>query len=216
MSLAQGELVRAAPPKRHRLRRTTLVVLAGTLVLAIGAAALAGYLWLRSYDPLTWWDGTFGMPTGSLEYVIVEDGVHDPVFYVSAEEPGTFSVGFDVTNTGRLPVEVQGLALGGELSGLRMGRAGTWVDSSREGFDRAIVPFEPVTIDPGDGRYLVLQFRITEETACGPMYAPGTARGFSDVSLRYRYVGGFEKTATVQPPFTVVLTCGKLPAESQA
>jgi hypothetical protein len=96
-----------------------------------------------------------------------------------------------------------------------MGRAGTWADSSHDGLDHAIVPFEPATIDPGQGRYLVLQFRLTEETACGPMYAPETGRSFSDVSLRYRYLGGFEKTATVRPPFTVVLTCGELPAESQ-
>ena len=216
MRLAQGELVGAARPHPYRFRRTILLAVAGTLVLAIGAAALAGYLWLRSYDPLTWAGGTAGMPAGSLEYVAVNDGVHDTVYYVSAKEPGTFAVGFDVTNAGRLPVEVEGLALEGQgLVGLHLGRSGTWADSSRAGLDHAIVPFEPVTIDPGQGRYLVLRFRLTEETACGPMYAPGTSRSFSDVSLRYRYLGGFEKTATVPPPFTVVLTCGELPAGSK-
>jgi hypothetical protein len=214
VSLAQGELVGTTRPSRHRLRRTPLVVVAGTLALAVGAA-LAGYLWLRSYDPLTWAGGTSGGPKGSLDHVIVNDGVHDTVYYVSAEEPGTFSVGFDLTNSGRLPVEVQRLALEGQgLVGLRMGRSDTWADSSREGLDHAIVPFEPVTIESGEGRYLVLEFRLTPRNTCGPNYGPGTGRLFSDVSLRYSYLGGFEKTATVQPPFAVVLTCGELPAET--
>jgi hypothetical protein len=143
----------------------------------------------------------------------VDDGVHGTVYYVSAEEPGTFEAGFDVTNTGRLAVTLAGVEApaGAGVLGLRMGRAGTWIDSTDGGGDGAIVPFAPVTIEPGQGRYLVVHLRVTAETTCGPDFASGTARVFSDVSLRFGYGGAFERTAAVEAPFAIVLDCGDLP-----
>jgi hypothetical protein len=174
--------------------------------------AIAGVLWLRSYDPLAWSGGTFGAPTGSLEWKAVDDGVHGPVYYVSAEEPGTFEVGVDVSNTGSLGVELLGLQGASDVAALRMGSDGSWVNSSRaNGLTGALVPFRPVTVESGEGRYLVLQFEVTEQTRCGPNYAPGTFRQYDGVDLRYRYAGGFERHGTFETPFTVVLICGDLP-----
>jgi hypothetical protein len=188
-----------------------LVVLwgAATLATLIAVAAVAGLFWLRAYDPLAWAGGTFGAPSGSLEWKQIEDAVHGPVYYVSAEETGAFEVGVDVTNTGELPLELVGLGMVSELAGLRMGRNGTWVDSNGAG--KPVVPFRPITIEPDEGRYLVLQFRVALETACGPSFAPGTTRTFDTASLRYRYAGAFERSAAVELPFTVVLACGDLP-----
>jgi hypothetical protein len=93
-----------------------------------------------------------------------------------------------------------------------MGSDGTWEDSSRaNGLANALVPFRPVTIEPGEGRYLVLQFEVTEQLACGPSYAPGTSRQFDGADLRYRYAAAFERRATFETPFTVVLACGDIP-----
>jgi hypothetical protein len=187
------------------------VVGATALAAVLVTVALGGYLWLRSYDPLAWRGGTAGGPVTSLEWTQVHDGVHDIVYYVSAEEQGTFEVGFDITNTGRLPVELEGLGAGTAFAGLQMARDGTWEDSQGAALPERIVPFEPVTVEPGAGRYLVLQVAITEETACGPNYGPGSRRVLSNPRMRYRYAGAFERTALVEPPFTIVAVCGGLP-----
>ena len=94
-----------------------------------------------------------------------------------------------------------------------MGRYPTFEEPGRE-VGRPLVPFEPVTIDPGDSRYLVLQLRIEGEKVCtqaGASVVP------SDPALRYRTLGVVPGEQTVPLPFTVVGMCGnELPPDYNA
>jgi len=72
---------------------------------------------------------------------------------------------------------------------------------------RPLVPFEPVTIQPGDSHYLVLQLRIEGEMVCtqsGGSLVP------SDPPLRFRTLGVVPGEQTVGLPFTVVGMCGNV------
>jgi hypothetical protein len=66
---------------------------------------------------------------------------------------------------GRLPVTVQGLGSRSDFTLVGMGRFPTFEEPGHRA-GRPVVPFEPVTIGPGDSRCLVLQLRITPEHVC--------------------------------------------------
>ena len=77
-----------------------------------------------------------------------------------------------------------------------------------------IVPFEPVRIDPGDSRYLILRLTIAGREVCTQ---PGGSTVPSDPALRYRTLGIVPGEAVVGLPFTVVMLCGdELPPEYNA
>lgn len=95
-----------------------------------------------------------GTPGGTAAWSKADTGGRDIVEYVSAGKPGIFEIGFEVTNGGRLPVALQGLGVADDLH------------PRREPNDQAagvIVVFEPVTIDPGDSRFFMLQLSIEGE-----------------------------------------------------
>ena len=86
---------------------------------------------------------------------------------------------------------------------MKTGPYPTFEEPGRE-VGRPLVPFEPVTIDPGDSRYLVLQLRIEGEEVCtqsGGSFVP------SDPGLRFRTLGIAPGGQTVPLPFTVVGMC---------
>jgi hypothetical protein len=96
---------------------------------------------------------------------VADTGVGDVVYYVSAGKPATFEIGFDIENGGRLPITLQGLGSRTVFTLASMGRYPSFEEPGHE-VGRPLVPFEPVTIDPGDSRYLVLQFRIEGDVVC--------------------------------------------------
>ncbi len=141
----------------------------------------------------------------TLAWSTVDNGVDDPVYYVSAGKTGAFNVGFEVTNTGRLPVTVSGLA---EPTAYRLAQMGRYSgDNVPTGghFAGGLVAFEPVRIDPGDSQYLVLELRITEEMVCR---TPGGASLYGHPTFRFEALGFVPRTSTVEAPFRVVSTCG--------
>lgn len=136
-------------------------------------------------------------------------GIGDDVFYVDALRPGSFEVGFDVTNTGPLAVKVEGLASSDpSLAGLGMGER-TLAEPAGSRPYPELVPFEPVTIPPGGSRYLSFRFHLGRTEA--GRWAPGSEQIFEGFRLRYRYLGIFEREAWVTAPFTVALVHGPLP-----
>lgn len=176
------------------------------VVLVAASFVAAGAVWLFTYDPLAWEDGTSGGPVSSLSWSSVENGVDYPVYYVSATKTGTFNVGFEVTNTGKLPVKVVGLGTPTAFSLVQMGRYSTDDVPGGGHFAGGIVPFEPVTIDPGDSRYVVLQLKTTEASC-----SPGATMTYSHPPFRYQTLGVISRTATVEAPFRVVGVCSDTP-----
>ena len=198
----------APVPGRYVTRRRAVVA---ALVTAI-AMAVGGVAWLLTYSPLEPGSLT-GAPGGSAAWSAADTGVGDVVYYVSAGKPGVFEIGFDVRNGGRLPITLQGLGSPTAFTLASMGRYPMFEEPGRE-VGRPLVPFEPVTIDPGDSHYLVLQLRIEGEMVCtqsGGSVVP------SDPALRYRTLGVVPGEQTVPLPFTVVGMCGnELPPDYNA
>lgn len=120
---------------------------------------------------------------------------------------GTFEIGFDITNEGRLPVTIEGLAetdsFVNEISG--MGRHSIMEDPG--GVYPDLVAFEPVAIEPGDGRFL--RFSMTFDGARRCQDSLGYSyTSFRTFRLRFSYAGVFERTASVDAPFRVAPYCG--------
>ena len=198
-----------APVPGHFLTRRRAVVAA--LVTAI-AMAVGGVAWLLTYSPLG--PGSIsGAPGGSAAWSAADTGVGDVVYYVSTGKPGVFEIGFEVTNSGRLPVTLQGLGSPTSFTLAGMARYPTFEEPNKKAAGE-IVPFEPVTIDPGDSRFLVLQLRVEGEKVCtqsGGSFVP------SDPALRFRTLGIVPGEQTVPVPFTVVGMCGtELPPDYHA
>jgi len=198
----------APVPGRFVTRRRVIVAaLATAVTMLVGAVA-----WLLTYSPLQ--PGSVGgSPGGTAAWSQADTGVGDIVYYVSAGKPGVFEVGFDVTNGGRLPITLQGLGSSAIFSLGGMSRYPTFEEPGHA-VGRPLVPFEPVTIDPGDSRYLVLQLRIEGQMVCeqsGGSFVP------SDPALRYRTLGVVPGEQTVGLPFTIVGMCGNaLPPDYNA
>jgi hypothetical protein len=177
---------------------------AAAAVLAALAAAAAAAIWLATTDPLAR-GGTTGAPGGTASFTAIEDGVHDPVFYVDSRRAGTFTIGFDLENRGRLPVTVEGLEAPTRFE-LGMGQYPMY--ESPDGFAIGpVVPFEPVTIEPGQGRYFEIRLPLAGDGSCDPdgslIYGPPT--------FRFAHAGVFERTVTPDPGFAIVARCRKLP-----
>jgi hypothetical protein len=198
-----------APVPGRFITRGRVLVAALATVLAM---LVGGVAWLLTYSPLE--PGSVGgSPGGTAAWSQADTGVGDIVYYVSAGKPGTFEVGFDVTNGGRLPITLQGL---GSPTAFTLGGMAAY--PTFEEPDRAvggtIVPFEPVRIDPGDSRYFILRLTIAGQEVCTQ---PGLSSVPSDPALRYRTLGIVPGEAVVGLPFTVVLLCGnELPADYSA
>ena len=159
--------------------------------------------WLLTHDPLA--EGSVGgAPGGTVRWTSVDTGAGDTVYYVSAAKPGSFEIGYDLANEGRLPVTIQGIASPSAFGLSGMARYPTFEEQDRH-VAGDIVPFEPVTIDPGDARFLVLQVRFAGESLCSTAGVRGLP---SDPEFEYRTLGLVPRTATVELPFTVVTVCG--------
>ena len=190
----------APVPGRFVTRRRAVVA---ALVTAI-AMAVGGVAWLLTYKPLEPGSAFAGPEQGTLAWSRADTGIGDVVYYVSIGKPGTFSVGYDVENGGRLPVTIQGLGSSAGFTLKSMNRYPTFEDPTQH-VPGQLVPFEPVSIEPGESRFLVLQITIDSNSVCGEEGGAGVP---SDPSLRYRTLGIVPGEATVGLPFTVVKVCG--------
>jgi hypothetical protein len=166
------------------------------VLLAAIAAAVAGYLWLRSYTPIAM-AGEFGPGPSSLD---VEVGGN--AYVASGERPGEFGALFDVTNTGRLPITIEGLSeegggdslfpalrlyLGGEPGGYRFS------------------DFRPVELEPGQTVMLGLEATVAPDHCDN--YVRGSRVTTESVSLRYGYARVFEREASIRLPVALAVAC---------
>jgi hypothetical protein len=192
--------VRLAVNGRRRPRARWLV-LAGALVL-FAALAISAYLWASTYAPLQWQGGAYGGGGGSLPAAMVRDGAHDQVIYLDGREPGNYATGFDLTNTGRYAVTLEGLVANDFIRGLKVAPAPNTMD---------VVPFRPVEIAPGEHRFIQIELSSGQESFCRNYASNTRLGGIDEVRLRYSYMHWFHREVTVTQPFQFVIVCGEIP-----
>ena len=166
------------------LRIVALTVSAAAVVA--GAAVLALFLWLRTYDPL---DAAYPVTPGpglgaSIEPTLGSGG--KPVFVPSYRRGRPFEMTLTLANHGRFAVTLLGLAP---------------VDAG---------PVSPQSItgdlrlDPKQTSLVTVDWKLT----C----PKGVQEAYSDhLRLRYRYLSVFTRTASVELPFAVTLRCHEGP-----
>ena len=194
------------PPSRRAMLLTAAVV------ILLAAAVVGAVLASRSYGPVEFRGGSITHAAGpGVDYRTVEpiDPGGATAFAVDHNEAGTFELGFDVTNTGRLPLTL-GAPEDDSFMDIRLTLRISEQDSARSANVNRLtyVPVEGVTIAPGEHRRLVATFRWSRcEDA-----ASGGGRSARAIPVRYGAVGGiFTRNQYVEPPSKVVLVCGDLP-----
>ena len=192
---------------RRRLTRGALLAIAAGLLLATAAAAAV--FASRSYGPLEFRGGSVTHEAGAaVAYRTVESiEPHGTTSWaVDHNEPGAFELGFDVTNSGRLPLTLEAHE-DDPLMYIRLELRISEQDSARS-WNLTYVPIDGVTIAPGEHRRLVATYRWGR---CEDAESGG-GRASRGITVRYRTLGGiFRREQFVEPPAHVVLVCGKLP-----
>ncbi|MGH3041786.1 MAG: hypothetical protein ACRDNG_08640 [Gaiellaceae bacterium] len=126
--------------------------------------------------------------------------VERTAYVVTGERSGRFGVYFDITNTGRLPIRIEGLGEDGDSSLVPQLKLHSGVlpgDSRFPGFD-------PFTLESGDKAFLGLEVVATKP--CDG-YVRGSSIVWDSVTLRYRYARFFERQASIPLPVGVSLAC---------
>jgi hypothetical protein len=189
----------ASPPFPWRRVVLALVV---ALALALAGVAVAGYLWLHAYMPIRT-AGTAGPAPGSLAFEAAPDEDPGITRYVaSAREDGSLGVIFDVENTGRLPITIEGIGNDANTPGslaLRM----ILHRAAAPGTHR-YEPFTPATLARGERTFLGLE-AVARDTC--ENYARGTTVEGDSVTLRYSYARVFEREATLGLPVALSPGC---------
>ena len=152
------------------------------MAVVAGAAVLALFLWLRTYDPL---DAAYPVTPGpglgaDIEPTLGSGG--KPVFVPAYRHGRPFAMTFILANHGRFAVT---------LLGLGRTDAGPVTPQSITGSLR---------LDPKQTSLVTVEWRLT----C----SKGVQDAYSDrLRLRYRYLSLFTRTASVELPFAVTLRC---------
>jgi hypothetical protein len=192
----------------RRSRRRAVVVASLLLGAAILLTGLVGVTWLARYQPLAYRGGICCSAGGTAEHSIIRTHVLEDMYFVN-RSGGTFEIGFDITNEGRLPVTIEGLADGDSFVSEISGMSRHSIMEFSGGNYPDIVAFEPVTIEPGDGRFLRFSMNFDGARRCRDSGGGYSFTSFRSFWLRYSYAGVFEGTARVEAPFRVAPYCGQ-------
>ena len=165
------------------------------VVVVVGAAVLALFLWLRTYAPLSGTDsGTFrpGVGLGAdVEPAFGSGG--KPVFVPAYKAGRPFDTTFTLTNKGRFAVTIKGLAHASDGPLI----AAQLLDP---GHTR---PVRHLRVEPHETALVVVRWRLD----CSHESAAGAQASADDVRLRYSYLSLFTRTERVVLPFAVTLRC---------
>jgi hypothetical protein len=184
----------AEAPARHPVRAVALVITGLVVVTVLAAVAL--YLWLGTYTPLSA-QGSFA-PGPGVATPADNSGGSKPAF-VPAGERQTFDTAFTLHNTGRFAATVTDLAPGGASAAPRPLRL-LVTDSATASADPGhLHAFRQLRLGPGDSAILVVRWQV------GCADRGGSA---DTVGLRYEYLSLFEREQTVTLPFAVTVRCG--------
>jgi hypothetical protein len=189
------DVVSAARQDRHPLRLAGLIALGVVAVAA--AAALAVFLWLRTYAPLDALQSGYAPGPGLAADVQPVLGSGGKPVLIPQYRPGrTFDTAFTLHNTGRFAVEILGM----QQEQTQPPRASQLFATDSVRVSRQH-PFERFRLNPDDTASLVVRWKL----ACT------RNQGYSSsdsVVLRYRYLSQFERTERITLPFAVTLRCG--------
>jgi hypothetical protein len=166
------------------------------LIAAMAAAVIGGTVWLNSFDAIGWQDGTFAPGIGyDPNVAVAEDVAAFPV-----EPDGVLTFGFDLTNEAAVPVTIVGIAPSTDFR--RWGRVTSAGLLRRENYididPPHVVAFRPVTIQPGERRFLVVAGRA-DKCANGDPDAGDTAGAVvGPIDVVYEILG-FRRAAAIVP-----------------
>jgi hypothetical protein len=180
-----------ALPARHPYR--TLALVAGGLVVVVALAAVALYLWLGTYRPLSV-AGSYAPGPGLATPAGASGG--KPAF-VPAGERQTFDTAFTLRNTGRFRVTITEVVRrpAGAPRPLRLLTTDSATASADPGHLHA---FQQLRLGPHDSAILVVRWQV------GCADGGGVA---DSVRLRYEYLSLFAREQTLTLPFAVTLRC---------
>jgi hypothetical protein len=190
-----------------------LLVVAALLV----GAVVAGYVWARTYAPLSGECCTFGPGEQNLGASVdpVSGSGGKPVFFPKIPDGRVFTTAFDLSNTGRFAVRIRGLvgpAPDDPLPNIRIRAVA--LELPRKDVrcclwgPRYDEPFHPFTLRPRAHQLVVIRWRpyCSRELRAQKDGSTDTSRDW--VELRYRYLDLFERTQVVALPFAVTVQCG--------
>jgi hypothetical protein len=180
-----------ALPARHPYR--TLALVAAGLLIVVTLAAVALYIWLGTYAPLSA-SGSYAPGPGLATPAGGSDG--KPAF-VPAGERQTFDTAFTLRNTGRFTVTVTDVVRPAATvpRPLRLLTTDSATASADPGHLHA---FQHLRLGPDDSAILVVRWQV------GCADDAGVA---DTVRLRYEYLSLFDREQTVTLPFAVTLRC---------
>jgi hypothetical protein len=189
------DVVSAPRHDRHPLRLAGLIAF-GVLAVA-AAAALAVFLWLRTYAPLDALETGYAPGPGLAADVQPVLGSKGKPVLIPQFVPGRpFDTAFTLHNSGRFAVTILGL----ESQPTHPPEASELFATDSVSAAR-VHPFEHLRLDPDDTASLVVRWRLACTRNQG--YTSSDA-----LVLRYRYLSQFERTERITLPFAVTLRCG--------
>jgi hypothetical protein len=176
---------------RHPYRALALVGAGLLIVFALAAVAL--YIWLGTYAPLSA-SGSYAPGPGLAKPA---GGSNGKPGFVPAGERQTFDTAFTLRNTGRFTVTVTDVVRRGSAlpRPLRLLTTDSATASADPGHLHA---FQHLRLGPDDSAILVVRWRV------GCVDGSGIA---DSVRLRYEYLSLFDRAQTVTLPFAVTLRC---------
>jgi hypothetical protein len=179
------------------------------LLVIAGLVALSQ---LHKTEPIDY-GGITGPGAATAEYTSVDPAIGSDgkrVFFVSMEKPGFFVAAIDISNDGRWPIRIDGLAENSEH-----GFGGRWPMylTERSPPDAPVERLGSFWLQPGEYRMLGLQVVIPNDGTCraGDGEEAGTYSSTDLFDLRTHYLKVVDDTQHVTAPFSIVLVCGDLP-----
>jgi hypothetical protein len=195
----------------RRIRTRTLGALLVGFLLAVGV--VSAVVVSRSYGPLEFTGGGIaGGDEPGKAVVIDPEGIRNvPVLVIDARESGEHVFEFDLTNTGRLPLTIEGLEQEDPPGYVSFTKVEIATASANDGAGAGVGgtifrPAEGAALAAGETR----GFRVTVAYTFCEVSSPGAGSSGYVLPLRYGY-GPFSRTG-VTMPLDLQIQCGPLPA----
>ena len=186
--------------------RRRIVLVASVLVLLAALGAVGGlYAWVRAYTPLdVFGDGPGHGVVATREPALGSGGRR--VFLVRDRSDHVAEAHFSLTNVGRWPITIESVVVpphtlyGPSVYPVALRRQAG--QRRYRGYDIPTAPFTPTRL----GHHQLLELFVRYRLNCSHA-AHDTSSSNATLELRYRYLGHFVRTQTLQLPAALTLVC---------